>query len=253
MARRFAERSFNTGAVEVNYAEGPPAGSPLVLLHGLAARWQLFMPLMPPLATTWHLFAPDFRGHGKSGWAPGHYRMGDFVDDTRTFLEGRFAEPVVIYGHSLGGGVAGVIAAERPELVRAIVVGDSALTPASSKRDAALSYLDDMPVALRGLSTSANQLDPDVLAMYRDGRMLEGFHLDAVLGRISCPVLLLQGNPALGAVMRDDDVARALASLPRVTHVRFDHLGHGLHVQDPGPVLDAVTSFLESLPEEGQR
>jgi pimeloyl-ACP methyl ester carboxylesterase len=247
MARRFVERAFSTGLVEINYAEGPPAGPPLVLLHGLAARWQLFTPLMPALSERWHLYAPDFRGHGKSGRVPGHYRVGDFVEDTRAFIQAQLTGPAVIYGHSLGGGVAASVAAELPDLVRALVIGDTALHPARSNPGASLSYLDDMPVALRSLSTAKNQLDPEVMAMFRDGRMMDGFHPEAVLRRIACPVLLLQGNPALGAVMTDEDVVRALAVLAEATHVRFDNLGHGLHVQDPEPVLAAVTSFLESL------
>ena len=43
------ERLFNTGAVEINYAEGPDNGSPLVLIHGLASRWQNWYSVIPLL------------------------------------------------------------------------------------------------------------------------------------------------------------------------------------------------------------
>ena len=33
------EKKFDTGVVEINYAEGPNAGTPLVLLHGGGDRW----------------------------------------------------------------------------------------------------------------------------------------------------------------------------------------------------------------------
>ena len=61
------ETAFDTGKVRINYAEGPSSGPPLVLLHGGSAWWQDFTPIIPDLASHWHLFAPDLRGHGKSG------------------------------------------------------------------------------------------------------------------------------------------------------------------------------------------
>ena len=61
------ESSFDTGEVVINYAEGPALGSPLVLLHGSTLDWQSWQHLIPPLAQTWHAYACDLRGHGKSG------------------------------------------------------------------------------------------------------------------------------------------------------------------------------------------
>ena len=37
------ERTIDTGQVVLNYAEGPAHGAPLVLLHGLGRRWQIFL------------------------------------------------------------------------------------------------------------------------------------------------------------------------------------------------------------------
>ena len=61
------ERTFDAGDVSLNYAEGPPAGPPLVLLHGSSLRWQHFLPVIPLLGWRWHLYALDLRGHGRSG------------------------------------------------------------------------------------------------------------------------------------------------------------------------------------------
>jgi pimeloyl-ACP methyl ester carboxylesterase len=43
------EQTFNTGTLAINYAEGPPSGPPLVLLHGGGDRWQEFWPILPIL------------------------------------------------------------------------------------------------------------------------------------------------------------------------------------------------------------
>jgi pimeloyl-ACP methyl ester carboxylesterase len=47
--------------------------------------------------------------------------------------------------------------------------------------------------------------------------------------------------------MSDVDVALATRLLPHHIHVRFRTLGHALFIQQPEPVLPAVTNFLEAL------
>jgi pimeloyl-ACP methyl ester carboxylesterase len=119
------EKSFNTGTTEINFAEGPHSGSPLVLLHGLPGRWQEFLPIMPTMSLLWHTYALDFRGQGKSGRVPGQYLSKYYIADVEKFLQQQLDEPAILFGESAGGMVALGVAAQRPELVRAIVVGDS--------------------------------------------------------------------------------------------------------------------------------
>lgn len=247
MARRSSESTFDSGVVTLNYSERGQDGAPLLLLHGLAARWQLFGGLIPALAQDWHVYALDLRGHGKSGHVPGAYRLRDYCDDVLAFVRHHFDAPAVLYGHSLGGWIALTIAADVPALVRAVIVGDTAIFPEYIDPGAGISYLADLPLALRSLSQSLNQIDPDVLAMYRDGRLVADYDPDATLARVTCPVLLLQGSPDRGALMTDADVRRTLAHLPHASHVAFPTLGHGLHVEHPDPILDAVTAFLATV------
>jgi pimeloyl-ACP methyl ester carboxylesterase len=91
------------------------------------------------------------------------------------------------------------------------------------------------------------QADPEAYDMTLDGSAIEGWDGEMVLRGISCPTLLLQGSPEFGGLMSDADVARATRLLPHHTHVRFRSLGHALFIQQPEPVLRAVTNFLEAL------
>src|SRR5262245_53026388 len=115
------ERRFQTGSVEINYAESPPTGLPIVVLHGGAGSWRSGIGLIELLAERWHVYAPDFRGHGLSGRVPGRYVLRDYATDTAAFLERVVREPAVVYGHSLGGEVAIMVAAQHPPLVRALI------------------------------------------------------------------------------------------------------------------------------------
>jgi pimeloyl-ACP methyl ester carboxylesterase len=89
------EQKFVTGVVTINFAQGPPSGPPLLLIHGGGDRWQYFLPILPSLVLRWHVFALDLRGHGKSGCVPGKYRPEHYVVDVvHVYLEGA--------GHDLG-------------------------------------------------------------------------------------------------------------------------------------------------------
>jgi len=282
-----SEQVFDTGQISLNYAEGPAHGPPLVLLHGLGRRWQVFLPLIPALSMRWHIFAPDLRGHGKSSHVAHGYRGTEYAEDVARFLRDRVPGPAVVFGHSLGGMLGMWIACHNPELVRALILGDnmivarrlhnpmytalfSGLRDLAKKGGSVESIADGigkivLPVAgseqsvtirelpgndeayLLSWARAVQQIDADAYEMTLDGTSLEKWDGEKVLRGITCPTLLLQGSPELGGLMSDADVALATGILPHHTHVRFRNLGHALFIQQPEPVLRAVTNFLESL------
>jgi pimeloyl-ACP methyl ester carboxylesterase len=289
------EHLFETGDVSINYAQGPPTGPPLVLLHGIPGRWQEFLPLIPALATRWSIYALDLRGHGRSGRARGKYRPEHYGADVKAFLESRLAEPAVVFGLSAGGMAALDVAAQLPDRVHALLVGDSPIDlealEAWMRSDAFAAHftavrelagsgrsvatlaraLGDLPVQgagqgspttyrelpgmdaahLRAWAKTISQLDPDVLEYHAEGRgreYLAGIDMGAILRRIACPVLLVRADQRQGALMSADAAEHAVSLLPDAIHVEIDQ-GHnlGLDTWEPGPLLRAVTDFLESL------
>ena len=71
------------------------------------------------------VLAPDLRGRGRSADLPGPYGMAQHVEDLVAVLASCAAgSPAVLAGHSMGGFVAALLAAERPELVSALVLVD---------------------------------------------------------------------------------------------------------------------------------
>ena len=107
----FRDQMFYTGAVQLHFVEVPASGPPLVLLHGGSARWQTWEPVLRDLATRWHVYAVDLRGHGHSSWAAS-YRLQDYATDIVALLHHRIMEPAILCGHSLGGMVAVMAAAQ---------------------------------------------------------------------------------------------------------------------------------------------
>lgn len=135
------EGTFSGIDVDIHYVVGPHTGPPLILLHGVTASWQSFLTLIPFLTPYWQVYALDFRGHGRSGRTPGHYAVADYAADIRAFLGTQISSPAVILGHSLGGWVALTLAMSVPDLVQAIIVGDTPLTALSARGGADDSFV----------------------------------------------------------------------------------------------------------------
>lgn len=87
------------------FREGGEGGPRSVLLHGLGANADVWLPLAEHLQGRW--IAPDLRGHGRSPHgAP--YGYASFAGDVADLLGQD--EEVTIVGHSMGGAVAMALA-----------------------------------------------------------------------------------------------------------------------------------------------
>jgi len=269
------EKTFDADVVSLNYAEGPPQGLPLVMLHGTSGRWQMFLPNLPTFAFRYHTYAVDHRGHGRSGRVPGSYRTVDFADDVVRFLRTRAAAPAVLVGHSLGAHVAMQVAANAPDLTRAIVLEEPALAIHATERLRAHPFYqrvqswqglagterwtdEKMAVlaaiypkmdaaGLRARAKAFSQCDPDVITHLLTNKVNEQFDPEALWPKIACPVLLFQGNPSLGGLVEDGDAARAVALLAQCVHIHLEDMGHSLHGERPLLFFQMVSDFLESL------
>jgi len=275
-------KTFHGRSVLIHYVEGPPNGLPFVLLHGLTRDWRSFSVLFPELVPRFHVFAVDLRGHGESGRVKDGYRISAMAEDVKEFLEAVVASPAALFGHSLGAMVGMFAAADNPR-VSALIIGDSLITPSNlaamydpifsqlyrlllrggSEQELARGIgkieihfpgiseglrLEELPgnsdpVLLEWARTTI-RTDPDCLRMTLDRSSHAGWDPERILPRITCPVLLLQGNPELDALLSDSDLALAKRLLPRAQHVRFPLLGHALFMQQAKPVLAEVLRFL---------
>ena len=162
--------------------------------------------------------------------------------------------------------VALLVAAQCPEKIRAVVVGDSPLTAETwlahlnRTRDGLISWRDlaggaysveEITEALADewLAQNLYQNDPDMLTILIDepDRAAAGYDMAVVLPSIRCPVLLLQADPKAGGVMTDAEVEQGLPLLSQPTHVLLEGVSHVLHNEQKEPVLQAITDFLTTL------
>ncbi|HEY1784716.1 MAG TPA: alpha/beta hydrolase [Pirellulales bacterium] len=283
------ERSHAIGPMSLNVAtlgDGPS----LVLLHGALRAWQDFSGLLASLSSDNRLLAVDFRGHGRSSRGPS-YRVVDYVDDTVALLRQKVDQPAVLLGHSLGAMVALAAAAAEPSRVRGVILEDPPFETMGSRIAASgfLNYFEQLqelvmqglPVpelarrmaeirlpgqgvanlrlgdvrdaaALRFAAHCLAAADPRALEPIVQGEWLRGYNLSALLDRIECPVLLLEGDLALGGMLHDADSRQIRSALADCTHIRMAGAGHHIHWQQSETTLRIIHAFLATLQRPGR-
>src|SRR5690606_27659276 len=107
----------------LHHRESGSGTPPVIVLHGIMGHAREWDVLVAALATRHRVVAVDQRGHGESDWAT-EYTATAMGRDVAGLVERHGLAPVDLIGHSLGGMVAAVCAAERPELVRRLVLVD---------------------------------------------------------------------------------------------------------------------------------
>jgi pimeloyl-ACP methyl ester carboxylesterase len=104
--------------IRMHYLEaGSAAGSPVVMVHGNLSTGRFYEHLLPTLAATHRVIAPDMRGFGRSEPAPLDATRGlaDWADDIDALLRAlRITAPPHLVGWSTGGAAIARYAMDRP-------------------------------------------------------------------------------------------------------------------------------------------
>jgi pimeloyl-ACP methyl ester carboxylesterase len=251
----------------------------VVLSHGMGDARTSYRFLAPLIAAAgYRVASADLRGHGESSTGWGSYTRADTAGDLISLIEA-LGGPAVIVGQSFSGGSATIAAANRPELVTAVVEIDPFTRPAAISLGALLSnaryrkggllltrvaltgsvrtwlkYLDfaypavkpaDWNEWLAGLERNLRE-HGSMKAAQKMGRS-RPVDAQAALPGVRCPVLVLMGT-------RDPDWPDPRAEAEAIVELLPDGLGrfvmiegagHYPNAQYPGQVADAVIPFLK--------
>lgn len=242
-------------------------GRPILLLHGLMGRSGTWRRHVPWLRGNGHVWALDAAGHGPASTV-GPWHTERFVVDAAAAVELIGAGPVTVIGHSMGGLHAWCLAAERPELVSAVVVEDMA--PDFRGRTAVgwLAEFASWPVpfadaaqVLDFFGPVAGQYFLDSLDRREDGWYLHGalenwFAIAEHWGHrshwpqwraVRAPALLLEAE--LSITPPDQMAQMARSATAPCTHLVIPGTGHLLHDDAPEAYRASVQAFLTAARE----
>jgi pimeloyl-ACP methyl ester carboxylesterase len=209
------------------YFEEEGHGDPLLLLHGGAGSIAEWASAIPLYAQHYRVIATDRYGYGRSsdrpGFAPDFLRQ-DALDQI-AFLSALDIEKVHVMGYSDGGSIALLMALERPDLVRSLVLYAAHSHIEESIRNGLRSVRE------RILSSPKIQerLGPRNFkrAMAWHDCWLEsgaGLDIRSQLGRIHCPALVIQGmDDEFAGPAHAEGIARRISGaelwlIPETTH-----------------------------------
>jgi pimeloyl-ACP methyl ester carboxylesterase len=205
-------------------------GTPVVLLHGLSGSRRWWQRNVPALAEAHTVASVDLVGFGRNRRFSGlPVLLPSFAETTALlgrFLE-TFGEPVHLVGHSMGGQIAIRLAAERPDLVRSLVLVNAAGMPFHLDPRPHVRAVPKPPYGGPGI---ARVLVPDFLragpasVAVAGARVLRG-DMRAMMHALRLPVLLVWGEndplvPVLyGEAMQQEIAGSRLVVIPRAAHV----------------------------------
>jgi pimeloyl-ACP methyl ester carboxylesterase len=211
---------------------------------------------------------PEPRGVGKSKGPMENLSVHDFASDVAMVIDEKKAGPVVVVGHAWGNFAARQLAADRPDLVKGVVVAAASagkVPPGSTEKPISA----EMRKAIDGAGDlklpEAQRLQYLKEAFFAPGNdasvWLGGWHpetheaegharnttpVDDYFAAGNAPILDLQGENDAVAPRRFSQVLKNMLG-DRVTVVVLPNAGHAMAPEQPKAMADAISTFAKRV------
>ncbi len=93
---------------------------PLILLHGALGTLEQFDFLVPDLKEHFEVHRLNFEGHGEAGPTDSPFRISYFTENVLGYMDEHNIDQAYLFGYSMGGYVALVLAKDHPERVKSV-------------------------------------------------------------------------------------------------------------------------------------
>lgn len=251
-------------SVPLSYRGG--TGRPLVLVHGLMGRgstWSRQVPWLTRFGAVHTYDAPWHRGRDDDA---GEISTERFVDELGAAVQ-TLRQPAVLIGHSMGALHSWCLAAQRPELVHALVVEDMAPDFVGRTVGAWEPWLHALPVEFDSAEAVFAEFGPIAGRYFLEsfdrtetGWRLHGrpSHWIEIAGEwgtrdywtqwqsVQAPVLLIEAGDTVAPPGQMERMAQLAGE--RATYLRVSGAGHLVHDDAPQEYQRAVEAFLGALP-----
>ena len=257
---------ITTSDLIVHYRHAGHGDRALILLHGNYASSRWWTPQLDRLPESVQAYAPDLRGCGGNEartqfkQRPSRLTLNDLVDDLAQFVTALHLTNFLLVGHSLGGVIAIEYALAHQDMLRGLVLVDTAppeglSLAASLARPLAVSLgfgnrmlmqralrLVGLPrrgQLARDLVSDALSTDPNQYVAFSEA--LKGWNVEAALPSLRVPTLLIWGQN--DQIMPGHIGKRYLDLLPRAQMVVIPGAGHSPQVEQPDEFAAVLQDF----------
>jgi len=256
------------------YRTGSGEKRPLVLIHGFSDNGLCWALTARDLESEYDVIMPDMRGHGLSA----RVQPGEKVDmaaDLAGLIRALGLVRPIICGHSMGAMVTYQVGVRFPELASALILEDPAWwmsapqAPSSGEpvdnpvvkwaKGLAHQTLDELLIGyrkdhpnwsedlIRPLCESKKQLDPGIIDTMGNRMHAQEVDWKTTLQDITHPMLLITGNPELGAIVTPEVTAKVRTLNPKVNIVHVPDVGHLIRFDKYDVFMKSLREFLKQV------
>ena len=250
--------------VRLHYREwGDPGAPDLLLVHGWTGFGASWVGVATAFQDRYHIIAPDHRGHGESDKPVTGYRLRDFVEDMRQLVVALGLRRPALVGHSWGGNIGTIMAADSADLISRAVLEDPVYWKMTN------AFVTSLPQALarharpeseiredargRGLTQEEADLEvyrhhhfsPDAVTRLLSDNRDWAFACEDYIRRFSVPTRVLVADINAGGYMLAEEMAHHQRIAPAGTEFRpWEGVGHGMHAAQPERFNRELAAFL---------
>jgi N-formylmaleamate deformylase len=228
----------------------PDAARTAVLVHGITSSSLSWSRVARGLIDGFRVLAVDLRGHGDSDKPPTGYRVDDQASEVAQFCRALGLERVSLIGHSWGGAI-GLILAANTDLVERLVLEDPALgigNPPQPSQRPRPNYVASVGVSreeaeaqaranlalgwteedVAGKVDAAVKASPAAVQAVFDENSGRGLDLPNLVAKVTCPALMVRALPENGGVVAPEALA-IIQTDPHFRVVTLEDADHNIH------------------------
>jgi len=212
--------------MKINYLQFGKKGQAIIFLHGWQQNNRSFSTLVPFLYKNYRLFLLDLPGFGKSESPPTNFSSFGYAKAVIEWIKKRKLRKVILVGHSFGGKIAAIIAAQESNLTSRLILIASAGIPHPKKyyrfkKIIPSQLIKIIPFRLRSIFASRDYKQAGKLLPIFKNIVKED--LRPIFSKINIPTLIIWGENDKELSVKDGKEIHRLIKKSRLIITAGDH------------------------------
>jgi pimeloyl-ACP methyl ester carboxylesterase len=253
------------------YRTGHGEKEPILLVHGFSDNGLCWTPVARELEKNYDVIMPDMKSHGLSA-SIREKEPVDMTSDLVKLIQSLGLSHPIIVGHSMGAMIAFQAGVQYPTLAKAMILEDppwllSQQGEENTSEETMLEWARKLPSQsieeletinrkdhptwtdemIQLMSESKKQFDPTSVDMLL--RSLKKYRTEwlSTIGTINFPLLIMTGNPELGAIVTREVATRIHELNPEIQIKNVPDVGHLIRFDKFDEFMSTVFAFLGNL------